>query len=428
MDDGLSELIDEHIAQDTILKGLRDLDNELHSLSAVSKSGGKGAMTKQDALRLIGIVSAIREDYNSSLTRFAVQKAKREGEKEVAEAILEGIQKLIAKNNDGMGKPTGSFKASNKLEKTQKSSKPNPQAKSTATGEVALTYAQVALSEQTEVAETVDQDGPFTLVQAPKKRKRKNRKSISAKITRRRQNTKAVVLHLTDKGSEDIMLNLKSHVNPSDSGLRIKAVKNTRDNGVLIVTDKDSNLDAIVKNEALKNIGFQFSEPRKPKPKLMIRGVLAELENDEMLSVLGSQNNLSEELIDARVVFKTNSKAGSKDRNWVIEVNPEARTKILTRGRLYVKWESVRVQEYFHPIRCFKCHHYGHMATSCTQTDITCMHCAANGHDKKNCPSINDGPKCPSCKARGHKNDHKQGSKACRSYNDEVVRMKTRML
>lgn len=446
---------------DAILLGLRDLDAEMQLLSLPSKAGGKGKMPKEDALRIIGIISKIREAYFDSLTRLTACEAKSLGVQEVTSAILKGIQEMNS-NREKSAKNKEKVTLNNPVQEKKKKKKsidsnatsmvrPTPPAESEASGGQDLTYAEVANGMDT--AETVDGADTFTLVKNPKKSKKKKvkkNKDTSAKRTRRRQVNKAIVLHLTGKGSGDILQELKTHVKPSDSGLRIKAVKHTKDNGVLVVTDKDSDLKAISENEELKKAGFQFSEPRKPKPKVVIRNVVADLENDEMLSVLGKQNNLEKEMSEARVVFKTSSKTGSTDRNWVIEMTQEARTKLIRLGRLYITWESCRVQDYLSPVRCFRCQCYGHMAKSCVETESTCYHCAEKGHDAKACPATtttNAPPpsqssqastaktatatksiqKCPPCTKNKYRNDHTVGSNKCKTHKNEVDRMKYRM-
>lgn len=62
---------------------------------------------------------------------------------------------------------------------------------------------------------------------------------------------------------------------------------------------------------------------------VVIGNFLDDLENDAIYSVLGKQHNLKKEMIDARVVSKTNLKTDSPEKNWVIKVTPKVRTKLI---------------------------------------------------------------------------------------------------
>ena len=67
------------------------------------------------------------------------------------------------------------------------------------------------------------------------------------------------------------------------------------------------------------------------------------------------------------------------------------------------------------PIRCYNCHSYGHMSTSCTKTQI-CGHCCSEGHKHDNCDS--QLRKCANCNG-----DHASYDKKCPVFLERVKKM-----
>jgi hypothetical protein len=64
--------------------------------------------------------------------------------------------------------------------------------------------------------------------------------------------------------------------------------------------------------------------------------------------------------------------------------------KLLRRGRVEVDGETAFVRPYERrsgPLRCFKCHQFGHVKARCPSIDPVCSRCAEHGHTHRECTS-----------------------------------------
>ncbi|GFS16882.1 nucleic-acid-binding protein from mobile element jockey [Elysia marginata] len=63
------------------------------------------------------------------------------------------------------------------------------------------------------------------------------------------------------------------------------------------------------------------------------------------------------------------------------------------------------------PMRCFKCHRYGHGSEKCRRPEAICARCGRTGHKVEECP--ND-PHCINCRG-----DHAASDRQCPKYMEE---------
>lgn len=112
------------------------------------------------------------------------------------------------------------------------------------------------------------------------------------------------------------------------------------------------------------------------------------------------------------VEFRFDGKAWSDgNRVVVVAVAPECVQRLSELGRVKVGWTRLRVRQMVRPIRCYRCHGFGHVRAECKGKDRTasCYRCGGTGHRAKECRGE---PHCASCDAKGHRAE----STACPVY------------
>lgn len=83
--------------------------------------------------------------------------------------------------------------------------------------------------------------------------------------------------------------------------------------------------------------------------------------------------------------FKPVFKTGKRDQavtNWVAEVDPGLRTRILDQGRIFLEWTACKIKDFTSVSRCCNCQQYGHVGKHCKGKKI-CSICAQEGHTQE---------------------------------------------
>ncbi|GBN56492.1 Retrovirus-related Pol polyprotein from type-1 retrotransposable element R1 [Araneus ventricosus] len=183
---------------------------------------------------------------------------------------------------------------------------------------------------------------------------------------------------------------LESTISPSSLGVKIITSRLTTYKGVVlqVQTEDMANKikDAINQNNVLKEV----CNARKPKvrlPQLIIfdiekreEGITREFEEQALMNKIKASNILPEG--ETKVLFR--KKGRGNREHWIVEVSPNIFAHIKNEKRLQCGFGSLRFKEYIEPMRCFKCHRFGHGKTTCVQEDELCSKCPGI-HSHKMC-------------------------------------------
>lgn len=164
-----------------------------------------------------------------------------------------------------------------------------------------------------------------------------------------------------------------------------------------------------------------FDVPRGLEPDDMLDCMIGQNEVLLMGTLKGSEKEDRKEELKCEFIprFMVGKKEGPLT-NWVIEVSPRIRNLVRSSDkiRLFMKWQSCKVQDYRGVTRCYNCQLYGHVAKYCTEMKKICSYCSAAEHlvadsqDRKN----NKGPTCAACKRAKKKSDHSINDKLCPAF------------
>ena len=193
---------------------------------------------------------------------------------------------------------------------------------------------------------------------------------------------------------EQIKLQLKKSINPTDIKVGIKAVKTIRDRGLIIETGSEDERN-ILSTEISNKLGERLDiiQHKLRKLRLIIYSVPDEITTENIGATIRAQNPdvlTNDEEIEAKYRFK--NKRGRY--NIVMEVGPQTRKQLL-QAKLKIGWEICNVADYLVPTRCYKCSRYNHKHNEC-KGEETCPHCTGK-HRMKECTADAREMKCINC-------------------------------
>ncbi|KAG7197406.1 hypothetical protein KM043_018840 [Ampulex compressa] len=205
---------------------------------------------------------------------------------------------------------------------------------------------------------------------------------------------------------------IMSIINAATEKIGIKSGRMTRDKGVIIEAIKPEHIKVFTSNGRLQEAGLVASRPTGERPRLIVYDVLSDLKESEVTRSIAAQNSLNLQEDEAaqhmRALFKTGER-GKDTVNWVLEVAPEIRRKILAKERVNIGWMSCKVRNHLQVSRCFKCQSYGHIAKHCKAAEEICKQCSKSGHRGTDCPETDKKAVCINCKKSHREFHHKAG-------------------
>ncbi|KAH0944325.1 hypothetical protein HN011_007707 [Eciton burchellii] len=155
-----------------------------------------------------------------------------------------------------------------------------------------------------------------------------------------------------DKTSKEIKDELTNKINPKTDKIKIKAIRQTRANSIIMEFDTRSDLQKF--KDHPKFTTLKIEEPRKRKPLMIIYDVDSSLTASELKESIKHQN-LDELSIEREDIIIPRFKTGPRDKpkvHWVIQTDPRVRKYIVQQGnRLYMGFTSLKVRDFMQVAR-----------------------------------------------------------------------------
>lgn len=246
----------------------------------------------------------------------------------------------------------------------------------------------------------------------------------------KKEPVQTVFLKPKDTKEFENMHEAKTHLmkvfNPNTEKVRIQNVRITK-TGIIVETPTESEANKIGHS---KDLGKTFSveKPSKKLPRIIIYDVPTGMNETSLsTSVYGQNTELASTIKEFQAEFSVKFKTGKKEGktvNWVVEVSPLMRNKILQKKRLYVEWSACRVRDFIMVTRCYKCQGFGHLAKHC-ERDLCCSLCAGTGHKGTECPhkDAKKEHKCVNCFKSKRSDGHSTLDKNCPAYKQALERL-----
>jgi len=246
---------------------------------------------------------------------------------------------------------------------------------------------------------------------------------------------KRVIVRHEEKGSEEVEATLKSLVQPSKIGLKVKKLIKIR-NGVIVEAEDELGAANLAKQDALRQAGLKVERPEKKKPFIMVYDVRKDLTEEEIREEIFSKNvqesHIKREEFDEEFKVKhryRDSRSEGRLSNLVVECSVRVRNMLRDKERIFIEWQSCRVKDYIDVPRCYKCQRHGHIAKYCASAKVSCSYCAGE-HDHKECQEKNNKEKvcCANCQREGKQDmKHDAGWKKCPAYQVAAKRYNERI-
>lgn len=246
------------------------------------------------------------------------------------------------------------------------------------------------------------------------------------KEVNRRQDHKIIIKPRdTDKfkDSENVKALLLQELKDVTERLKVKDIIKLKDKSVLLNLDSENDVKLVEEGigESLLTV-----RPGKIAPRIIIFNVPKDLPEDEMMTQLVIKNCVGigerEELVsEMKTLFRLKAKQGpnAKDNNrnhMVLSVSGRIYRAIIGVGRIFIGFNSFRVQEFISLTRCYKCQGFGHTSSVCRREKVVCSFCSGEDHSFKDCPNKAKTPCCVNCKMRKLNTEHEAGVKTCPEY------------
>lgn len=220
----------------------------------------------------------------------------------------------------------------------------------------------------------------------------------------------------TLKSADDTKNALKSYIDPAKINVQIQAVRKVGNAGVVIqTTNKDS---AVRLKEALPP-SLRATEPQQRAPQVAFLNMEGDPNPDETIVALHEQNfaddpdwPLAKIQKNMKLIFKR-WRSGHSCSTCVFECSPALRENLVTRGRVYIGWQVVNIEDHITVTCCTKCQQYGHPERYCRAKETTCGKCGKEGHRRETCQEIQE--RCATCTRFGRKEatDHSTAARKC---------------
>ena len=205
---------------------------------------------------------------------------------------------------------------------------------------------------------------------------------------------KLTVKSKTNHSTEHMKTLIKSKVNPATMKVGIKSFKTLRNGNIQIETPSKSDTELMCKTINEKcGMELEAQPLRRRKPRMIVFNVPDELKIEEAERAVLDQNaelELKKDDLVPRFIFT--DRKGNK--NMVMEVEPEARKKLL-RTKLKIGWIMCNSADYIRITQCFKCCKYNHRAQDC-KGELTCPLCSQS-HTRQDCKEGKDKYQCINC-------------------------------
>nr|CAI5823669.1 unnamed protein product [Callosobruchus analis] len=246
---------------------------------------------------------------------------------------------------------------------------------------------------------------------------------------------KSILIITSKDGKEssvDVSNTVKANVNPATEKIGINGTRLIK-NGMLISCSNDESLEKLKATvEAKFSSKYKISTPKHMKPRLLISDVDKALNNERDFLASVPQYNDYLDNCDIKVITVLKQKYSL---SYVVEVDPDVRKQIMSRGYLFTPWRKCYVRDHISVIRCFKCFRFGHFKKDC-KNKSACSLCS-DEHDDKVCESAIK--KCVNCcayndymknKTKNYKAvpvDHASTDNQCPCFLRKLAELKSRI-
>lgn len=197
-----------------------------------------------------------------------------------------------------------------------------------------------------------------------------------------------------EMGPEEVRKKLATECAPREEKLKVLRTTVTSTKRVMVqcatAEDAERIQKLVAERPGLKEL--KAAALSRLRPRVVVVGVAESYRRDEVLQAIEDQNSIGLTPENARPVFSYRVAEG---RAWVLEVAKSLFHRLVDKGRIFLGFDSCRVEPHIRPTRCFRCCRLGHTQRHCEESQRRCARCGG-AHTAKECPK-EVRPKCVNC-------------------------------
>lgn len=215
----------------------------------------------------------------------------------------------------------------------------------------------------------------------------------------------------------DILMQMKSSVNPDESGAEVKKIRRTRKGELLLELMKEDEGDKFKQ-------AIMTALQEKAEVKTMMNLKQVEIRDlDETVSeedvAIAIKNILNDREVNVGCKLW---KGYGNTQLAVIQLPAKLADIFCSQEKVKIGWVNCRIRERVEIVQCYRCLGYGHISTACKGPDRMglCWICGKDGHKAKECSEQDH---CILCEGKGDaETNHRMGSRKCPSFQAEWKR------
>lgn len=257
--------------------------------------------------------------------------------------------------------------------------------------------------------------------------------SVAAEKPTTRPNTlQSVVITSKNKADtgEELLNKIRNGIEARTGWIKVERVRKTKDKKVILGFGSTQERDKAKKKLEERVSGLVVEEVRNKDPLVVLKGVMSDLTDEDIVSALRNQNR---DLFDGlgHGDDRLSVKYRKKNRNphiahVILSTSPALWNRITGTGIVSIDLQMVRAQDQSPLVQCTRCLGYGHSRKYCKEKADHCSHCGGQ-HLSSGCTKRQGGvpPTCKNCSsAKLQKVDHNAFSENCiiRRRWDELAR------
>ncbi|XP_011706850.1 PREDICTED: uncharacterized protein LOC105462026 [Wasmannia auropunctata] len=212
----------------------------------------------------------------------------------------------------------------------------------------------------------------------------------------------------------EVIRKARNEIALDELGIKETRMRSTMGGSVLIEIPGDNTSPAannLAKKlqEAFKDTNVQIRRPMM-RGEVRLAGLDASVTTEELIEAVARAGGCEA----ANVRLGSFRLARNGMRTVWLQCPLEAATRLAETGKIRAGWSTALVALLKRrPLQCFKCFATGHVRDNCpSEIDRAnnCFNCGEPGHTMRECGGP---PRCPLCKEKGLRYDHRAGSEVC---------------
>lgn len=235
--------------------------------------------------------------------------------------------------------------------------------------------------------------------------------------------TWAIMVKGEELSSDQVKEKLLAEVSRKVKGVRVTAVRKTRDGGVMLETSTSEDIEKLRASEEFTKAGLVVHKAPQPLHKVLVINVPKTLTVEELKEEIVQSNfdqDVGAESFAEEVRILPRS---ANTNNLIIEVTDRVRRFWRGIGRLQIGWSNHYFRELSGVETCFKCAGHGHSARFCTEAERLCYRCGTAGHVASACTNEES---CRNCRLAQKTDNHNAKSSICPFYGRALAQQQNR--